>query len=312
VPNPGRCAGTAMVPEQPPYETEQGDALFLWNAPCWSGRQPLVLNTDGETLLSMGDMRPSLAIGPRLVVDFSLCPDRAWEGVYFGTHNWQRTQTVVGENDLRLPGDLGLAMYDQLQADRIDVSYSADFHNAEANRWWHGERWSWLAGFRYIHLSEDFAIHGMDLDTDPAVGGSDYRVSTENNLFGGQAGARLADYSGRIGWDMTGKLGLFGNVASQRTFVGDNDNVYVFRDFQSHRGGVAFVCDLSLSASWQMTDVWWVRGGYNLIWIQGLALAGGQLDFTDYIPDPEDSGGAISTSDGVVLHGLHVGLEARW
>lgn len=59
----------------------------------------------------------------------------------------------------------------------------------------------------------------------------------------------------------------------------------------------------------QLTDTWALRGGYNLIWIEGVALGGNQLDFTN----TTDSGRGIGTSgSGLFLHGANVGLEAHW
>jgi hypothetical protein len=48
--------------------------------------------------------------------------------------------------------------------------------------------------------------------------------------------------------------------------------------------------------------------GYNLIWIEGVALAPDQLDFTN----TTTSGSGIDTDGGVFLHGVNAGLEARW
>ena len=51
-----------------------------------------------------------------------------------------------------------------------------------------------------------------------------------------------------------------------------------------------------------------VRAGYNLLWIEGVALAPDQLDFTF----TSTSGTALNDGGGVFLHGVSVGIEARF
>ena len=77
----------------------------------------------------------------------------------------------------------------------------------------------------------------------------------------------------------------------------------------SSSGGVAFVGEINLSALYRLTDVWNLRAGYNAIWIEGLALAPDQLDF-NFATAP--GGNQLHNGGGMFLHGVNVGLEARW
>jgi len=54
--------------------------------------------------------------------------------------------------------------------------------------------------------------------------------------------------------------------------------------------------------------VWGIRAGYNLIWIDGLALAPNQFDFSV----ADNAGSALASGGGVFLNGANLGLEARW
>ena len=84
---------------------------------------------------------------------------------------------------------------------------------------------------------------------------------------------------------------------------------FQFRESRSSsEGDVAFVGDLNFSAMYQLSRVWGVRTGYNLIWIEGVALAPDQFDFSNTI----GSGTGLFAGSGVFLHGVNVGLEARW
>ena len=72
--------------------------------------------------------------------------------------------------------------------------------------------------------------------------------------------------------------------------------------------GVGFIGDLNLSAVRRLTDTWWLRAGYNLIWLSGAALAPDQWDFTD----TPTSGTTLVGGGGLFLHGANLGVEARW
>ena len=114
---------------------------------------------------------------------------------------------------------------------------------------------------------------------------------------------------GRFGWEATGKAGIFGNDAQQTQSVTDFPNFPLRPTVSSSGGGVAFVGEINLSALYRLTDVWNLRAGYNAMWIEGLALAPDQLDF-NFAASP--SGNQLHNGGGMFLHGVNVGLEARW
>lgn len=63
-----------------------------------------------------------------------------------------------------------------------------------------------------------------------------------------------------------------------------------------------------MSVIYRLTDVWGIRAGYNLIWIDGLALAPNQFDFSD----TSVSGSNLVSGGGIFMNGANLGLEARW
>ena len=90
--------------------------------------------------------------------------------------------------------------------------------------------------------------------------------------------------------------------------VGDFNNTFILRNTLTHGSNVAGVGDLNLSGVYRINDVWGIRGGYNVIFVNGLALAPNQLDFTY----AANSGTALNHSGMVIFQGANVGLEARW
>jgi hypothetical protein len=242
--------------------------------------------------------------GVRALVGWQFDDYQALEIGYFGVFGWSASASAAANNSLAIPGDLGLAALDYFAADAIRLNYSSALHSAEANYVYSYDDFSLLAGFRYVSLDERFNLNATDADTSS----SDYSIRTSNDLYGGQIGAQWFDR-----WDVldllaTGKAGIFGNAASQSQSVADFPPSFFLRTERTgRRGNVAFVGDVNLSAGYRLDDIWSVRGGYNLIWIEGVALGPEQLDFTDTTASGRD----VSLG-GIFLHGLNLGLDARW
>jgi hypothetical protein len=238
------------------------------------------------------------------------CSPWAWEFAYLGLFDEESSKSIALADELALPGDLGLATNNFYFADEVSVRYESQLHNAEVNRVYCcgdccGRSVEFLYGLRYLNLNEEFSI----VSTDFQEGTSTYDVETNNNLFGAQIGSRLRHCYGRWSWEGTGKAGIFGNAAEQHSAAIVDFPAFVVRPARSSsEGDVAFVGDVNLSAIYRLTDVWGFRAGYNLIWIDGVALAPDQLDFTN----TADSGKEINTDGGLFLHGVNVGFEARW
>jgi len=260
----------------------------------------------GTVLRTTGDATFGFQPGVRALVGWRQDECRAYELSYFGIFNWHASTTVSGNNDLAIPGDLGLASLDFFAADQMTLRYQSRLHSAEANLIESaGSVSSLLAGFRYLTLNEDFNLRSTDLDT----GTSNYAIHTTNNLFGGQAGARATQRLDRFGWDATAKAGIFGNAASQVQSVSDFPPGFFLRDRSfGSVGQVAFVGDINLSGYYYLNDLWSLRAGYNLLWIQGVALAPEQLDFTD----TATSGTVIHAHGALFAHGINVGVAASW
>jgi hypothetical protein len=166
----------------------------------------------------------------------------------------------------------------------------------------------WFAGFRYIDLGEDLDI-SVRKTVSGAVEDGAYNIHTTNDLFGAQAGARWRQTWGRFGWEATGKAGIFGNAAKETQAVTDFPNFALRPSVSSSGGEVAFVGELNLSALYRLTDVWNLKAGYNLMWIDGLALAPDQLDFN---LATSTGGSQLQNGGALFLQGVNVGLEARW
>jgi len=277
--------------------------------------RPLVLNLNtNDVLLSVGDLDFDWAGGVRAGYGVRLWDCWSVEFGYLGVFDQTASALIVLEDSLTLPDDLGLQVNNFFGADSVSAVYGSEIHSAEVNLV-HCCCWcdcggicssiEWLGGFRFIDLEEDFTLSAFD----SAEGTTDYSVRTRNHLYGGQLGARFRRSYGEWSWEATGKSGLYGNDMEQIQDPIIDFPGFVFRDAQgSHGSDVAFVGDLNLTGIYQLNQVWGLRTGYNLIWIEGVALAPDQLDFTN----TPTSGQTLVGGGGVFLHGVSAGLEARW
>ena len=71
----------------------------------------------------------------------------------------------------------------------------------------------------------------------------------------------------------------------------------------------AFFGSLGFNGSYWVGGNWAVRAGYNLMWLEGVALAPPQIPVNNLIA-PGTSG--IDTGSGLFFHGASVGLVATW
>ena len=292
------CRRTKMFQ---PYVS--AEALFL-NLDC--GRKGSLVEDalTQNTVLDSKDLGYSTVAGPRLTFGLLRSNSRySLEATYFGLHRWTEDRTVTGNNNLCLPGDFPLATLDYFMADRFRFQYSADLHSVEANFIKHirCESLSLVAGFRHVAFHEEFNINASDSDTGES---SDYNILARNNLFGGQIGFRQKQFFDCLGYSINGNAGIFGNTAKQHTYVGDFDNRREFRNLDAKDSPVAFVGDLNANIHYRFGKNLNLTAGYNLLWLNRIARAANQLDFTD---TPE-SAHRVVTNRGALMHGASVGL----
>jgi hypothetical protein len=178
----------------------------------------------------------------------------------------------------------------------IDVGYSSRLNSTEINlRRAYSDRITWLAGFRWIELHELIAAN-----IDAGIAAIDLDVNTDNHLYGGQVGADVNLIRDWSCWsvDAVFKAGVYADFADRDLQVAIN-GFPIANAFQDDDEG-AFVGEIGITAAYDLSHDWAVRGGYQLLWINGAALADEQIT-----PDVEMSG-------DVLYHGALLGLERSW
>jgi hypothetical protein len=272
--------------------------------------QPVVVNgTTGDTVMTTRDLGfTNWAAGARLAAGYRLLSGAAIEVNYFGFQDFSATASASSPFMLSAPAGLGAYTFDYHDANSVNVNYSSQLQNVELNYWLPSSGpISFLGGFRYLSWNESFGIQSnSSYYTTPEY--SNYTAQTSNNLLGGQVGVRSQFEWRRLRLDIAKKIGLFGNAFWQRSLVQDYGNSYVLEDNWIAHSGVAVVGDLGINLGYRVTDFMTLRAGYNLIWIDGLALAPNELDFHL----GQNSATGHNHNGSVFLQGVNVGFDIRW
>ena len=295
------------------------EALF-WQRDNQASNRPLAVTVgDGATVLETNDLRFPVAAGVRTFYGQRSPEDGGWEVGYFGVYGQTATniQGTIPPNFIQLPDPVGGLLTED--GEFVTAKYSSLLNSAEVNLFATDSDWitdpagwltvDWLAGFRYVGVEEDAVLAVDCCRMDGQFLTVPYRARTRNNMFGGQLGVR-----GRRAWERWAvegwaKAALMG-VAQEQI----QDPLIDYTGFQqrpalSRSGGeVGFVGDLTMSAVSRITEVWGIRAGYSLLWLDGLALAPDQFDFST----DTGAGTRLVNSSGIFYHGANLGLEARW
>ena len=277
------------------------DALFLdRDAPDNLGGNGLVSLNNGPVQLDNGSLDPSVDTGYRigLLLGRSDCVNIEF---LYSSDEWDERQRVLGDNNLN--SVLGTVNY--LLADDVQVGYESEMDNFELNRWVRfREDFSMMIGFRYFSLDEEFLLTTFD-DTFR----SDYRIGTENNLYGAQLGGRYQSPTVHesIFLSLSGKAGIFGNSAEQQVLMNDVNNTIATRNFTNDDDGGAFVGEFDANLTIRLVNATALRVGYLLMVADSVALAPEQFQ-----QDATVANAALNSDGSILMHGAYVGLDLAW
>lgn len=284
----------------------QGEALWMTRAHSVSETVAVTLPPASQPVLNANDaqMTNKWRLGMLLTVGRQYDEVSSFELTYFGLNSWRANAGVSGPGTLSINGPLANVSQDYIFASQIDIDYSSTFNNAEANYKQTIEGLTLLAGFRYFNLDEQFILSS----TRPGFGTSDYKIRATNNLIGGQIGAGFTQTWGRFTAEALAKGGVFGNLAHQDTEIRDFNNTFLRRSTNVGTTATAVMCEAVASVSYQVFDWLVVRAGYRFIWLNNIALAPDQLDFTNL---PQSSN-FVDANNHLFLQGASAGAEVRW
>jgi hypothetical protein len=187
-------------------------------------------------------------------------------------------------------------------------------HWVAPSYWFHG---SCLMGIRYVRLEEDFRyITQVNAHFDPLTllprgpASMNYLVTTSNDLLGFQLGAEMGVcVLPGIALGAEFKAGVYGNDAEQDTTIAATNLAPDIHEADSNRD-VALVSEAGAMVVYQVKPWLSLRGGYQLLFLDGVAL--GPENFNTAAPFPPPREVLINDNGNVFYHGYTAGLEWTW
>lgn len=280
-----------------------------------------LFTTPGTEVLNSSDLQQGFSGGPR--IDLIRHGDSGYdlEVSYFQIGGWSSDRAVAPDPAdawlvMRAPGTWLFSKSPWIQTNQqasqaMVWDYSTELQNAELNaRWNPSSRVTVLAGFRWVNLGENLA---GTLDPLPSQLSHwhFWDTTTTNNLYGFQIGADGKIWErGRFSIDGLVKAGIFDNDAETTTAVSViHKSMYSGSDSTNH---AAFVGETGLQCKYQVTQRFLLRAGYEVIWLEGVALAPEQIQETYITTKWRNStvqALGVNCNSGVFYHGATVGLE---
>ncbi len=172
----------------------------------------------------------------------------------------------------------------------------------------------WLAGFRFFQVEDVLTL--STAAGDPAFGSADVGVATNNNLYGGQVGAKFDwRFLPRLRFTAVPKFLVAGNsITNTTTLESAGGTVATFADgspvsVHSTLGVFSWLGSVDTGLAWDVTDRWTLSLGYRVVGVGNIAQADSQ--WPALISDSASLSG-ISAGGSTIIHGGYAGFEGRY
>ncbi len=266
----------------------------------------------GTEVFNANDFQQGFSAGPS--VSLIRHGDDGYDLVlsYFQIDGWNDYRSIGPTPEywliMRAPGGF-LQTQDHKYTQMMAWDYASRLYNAELNvRWNPCDRITMLAGFRWLDLWEN--LQGtLPPQRVPPFEPPFWDTTTRNNLYGFQIGADGKLFErGRFSIDGLVKAGIFDNHADESTEV----SIYrIPHDESASTDHAAFLGEIDLQCKYQVTERLSLKLAYEVMWLQGVALAPGQIVETEshIIPPVGVRALGVNCNSGVFYHGATAGLE---
>jgi hypothetical protein len=153
----------------------------------------------------------------------------------------------------------------------------------------------WLAGFRFFQLEDVLTLESGSTDLD---------VATNNNLYGGQVGAKFDwRFAPRWRFSAVPKFLLAGNAITNTSTL-DGTGVY------SSLGVFSWLGSVDTGINWDLTERWSLWMGYRVVGVGNISQADQQ--WPSVIPPSAGELSGIAAGSETIIHGGFAGFEARY
>jgi hypothetical protein len=171
--------------------------------------------------------------------------------------------------------------------------------------------------WKYSDLSLS-QVQNPPLSTPILINPPFWTTRTVNDLYGVQIGVEGKLWElGRLSLDGLIKAGIFDNNATQSALVSLEKQLFPAQATTNH---IAFVSEAELHAKYQLAKGLALKVGYEALWLDGVALAPGQIRETyTTTPSPASPSTPVSvralgvnSGSNVLFQGVTVGLESSF
>jgi hypothetical protein len=260
---------------------------------------PIFTDGAGPTLVDAGDYDFKYRAGVDFGVTRHLNDEWAVDFRYFGIDSWTAGQSNALTPVVTLNNAAPVAFFNFTTA---NSTYSSNLHSTEFNLRRDGEWLTTFAGYRYVELSEDL---GFLLGANPTI----YRESVDNRMHGFQIGAEadLWNNGSNFRLESWTKAGIYYDFVRHGSQIELPPGNPLFSPVNQRDNNTAFLGEIGLVGVYQLTDSIALRGGYQLMWLDGVALASDQVPASNFA-----NGTGNDVHGDVFFHGFLAGVEARW
>lgn len=273
--------------------------------------------TTNAIVLDAKNLTFPMELGQRFVAGYEFNASNAIECTFFENQNWHSAELASGTNSLFLWGyppisvaDLSTRSNDYKGASEMSMFNYTSIRNFELNYLGGADKFTFVAGYRYVDLHDKLGLYSTSIDFLGNRSTSVYQIDARNRLHGGQLGLIFRQRWDLFTFEASCKGGLYDNFAAQSQVVGDQNNTITLRNvFRRRKQDLAFVGDVGVNGIFQINSNLLMRFGYYMLWVDHVAIAPNQLDFTD---TASSGTGVILKHGNLFMHGVSSGLEARW
>lgn len=170
----------------------------------------------------------------------------------------------------------------------------------------------WLAGFRFFELQDTLSLATVSSSASQL----NFNVATNNNLYGGQVGAkfdwRLAP---RLRFSAVPKFLLAGNaITNTSSLASPSGTNATFADgsavnVHATRGVFSWLGSVDSAVAWDVTDRWTLSMGYRVVGVGNIAQADGQWPA---LITNATSLMSLEAGSSTIIHGGFAGFEGRY
>jgi hypothetical protein len=226
-------------------------------------------------------------------------------GRYLWVDRWTDQFTLLMPLGFNLPvvapqplGLVGLPTF-------MTLSYLTELQTGEVNLYRDVRNVTFLAGVRYVRLSERLRFDSLD-----AVNTSLFSFETENDLYGLQIGAVVprAPICRGLHADASIRAGVYANDARHDATGVIFTGVGPIAQFRAsdHNTQTAFMGEITGGFVYDVSPRLSVRAGYQLLYVNGVAIAADQVTATDFV-----TSSGIDTHGSAFFHGATAGVTVR-